>query len=299
MRVLIAGGSGFLGQKLTIRLRADGHTVQILTRRPASSPDALTWNPDGTPGALPRHMEGADAVVNLAGETLAKWPWTRQRKDAMRMSRILSTRTIATAIAQCARPPNVFVSSSAVGYYGPHGDAPVSESTPPGTDFLARLCVEWEQEARAAETVSMRLCVIRTGLPLSMSGGAFPLMVLPFRLGLGGPVGSGRQYLPWIHLDDWTSLVMWTITTDRAVGAFNATAPEPVTNREFAQSVGRVLRRPAVMPAPAFAVRSVLGEMSMLVLSGQRAVPAHAEHAGFRFSYRTLEPALHSLLERT
>lgn len=296
MRVLIAGGSGFLGQKLAIRLKADGHRVQVLTRRAASSPDAINWNPDGTPGALPQHFDGADAVVNLAGETLARWPWTAERKHAIRMSRILSTRTIASAIAQCARPPGVFVSGSAVGYYGPRGDEPVTESTPPGTDFLARVCVEWEQEARAAESAATRLCIIRTGLPLSTSGGAFPLMLLPFKFALGGTVGSGRQYVPWIHVDDWTSLVMWTITTDSASGAFNATAPEPVTNREFGRTVGGVLGRPAVVPAPAFAMRLVLGEMSTLLLTGQRAVPAHAEQIGFRFSYRALEPALKSLL---
>ena len=297
VRVLIAGGSGFLGRKLAISLRAAGHQVQILTRRTSGSPDAITWNPDGTPGALSAQLQGIDAVVNLAGETLAQWPWTNHRKDAIRMSRILSTRTIARAIAQCAQPPNVFVSASGVGYYGPHGDDVVTESSPPGTDFLARLAVEWEQEARAAESARTRLCVIRTGLPLSTTGGALPPMLLPFKLGLGGALGSGRQYLPWIHVDDWTAMVVWMLTNDRATGAFNGSAPEPVTNREFGRTVARVLRRPAIMPAPAFAVRLVLGEMSALVLTGQRAVPAHAEEMGFRFSYRTLEPALTNLLD--
>jgi hypothetical protein len=161
---------------------------------------------------------------------------------------------------------------------------------------LARVCVEWEQEARAAENALPRVCIVRTGLPLSTSGGAFPVMLRPFKLGLGGPIGSGRQYLPWIHVDDWTALVLWMITTDSATGAFNATAPAPVTNRDFARIVGGVLRRPAVMPAPALAVRLVLGEMSTLILNGQRALPAKAEHAGFRFSHRALEPALTSLL---
>lgn len=296
MRVLIAGGSGFLGQKLAIRLRAEGHQVQILTRRSSSS-DAITWNPDGTPGALAQHLDGADVVVNLAGETLAKWPWTAQRMDAIRTSRVLSTRTIATAIVQCTRPPSVFVSASGVGYYGPHDDEPITESSPPGTDFLARVCVEWEREARAAQSAVTRLCLVRTGLPLSISGGALPVMLLPFKFGVGGTVGSGRQYLPWIHLDDWTSMVMWMMTSDQAAGAFNASAPEPVTNREFARIVGRVLRRPAVLPAPAFAVRLALGEMSTLLLNGQRALPDHAGQLGFRFSHRALEPALKSLQE--
>jgi hypothetical protein len=296
MRVLIAGGSGFLGQKLAVRLRDEGYRVQILTRRPSTATDTIAWNPDGMPGTLPQQFDGADGVVNLAGETLAKWPWTTRRKRAIWESRILSTRTIAKAIASCARPPRVFISSSATGYYGPRGDEPVSESSPPGTDFLAGLCVEWEQEARAVDSGPTRVCVVRTGLPLSLAGGALPVLLLPFKFGVGGPVGSGRQYLPWIHLDDWIAMVMWMLTTDRATGAFNATAPEPITNREFARAVGRALRRPAVMPAPAFAVRLVLGEMAVLALAGQRAMPVHAEQLGFHFSHRAFEPALKSLL---
>jgi uncharacterized protein (TIGR01777 family) len=296
MRVVIAGGSGFLGQKLAIRLRADGHHVQTLTRRSSSSPDAITWNPDGTPGALPQHLDGVHVIVNLAGEPIARWPWTAARKHAIRTSRILATRTIASAIASSANPPRVFVSASGVGYYGAHGDEPVTEATPPGSDFLARLCVEWEQEARAAETPATRVCIVRTGLALSPDGGALPPMLLPFRFGLGGPLGSGRQYLPWIHADDWTQLAVWLMETGTATGAFNATAPEPVTNGEFARTLGRVLHRPAVLPAPAFAMRLVLGEMSAMLLTGQRALPAHAEGLGFRFSYRALEPALKSLL---
>lgn len=298
MRVLIAGGSGFLGQELAARLRRDGHRIQILTRRASTSPDTVTWNPDGTAGSLPQAFDGADAIVNLAGETLAKWPWTETRKDAIRSSRLLSTRTLAKAIAQSARPPKILISASGTGYYGPRGDDPVTESTPPGTDFLARLCVEWEQEARAAASGSTRVCVLRTGLPLARSGGALPVLLLPFKFGVGGPVGSGAQYLPWIHVDDWTALVNWMLTTEGATGAFNATAPAPITNREFARTVGRVLRRPAVLPAPAFAVRLVLGEMSVLALAGQRAMPAHAEQLGFRFSHTAFQPALQHLLER-
>ena len=296
--MVIAGGAGFLGQKLRAQLLAGGHQVQILSRRSSSSPDAITWTPDGSPSALPQHLEGADGVVNLAGEAIARWPWTAARKDAIRTSRILATRTIARAIALCARPPQVFVSASGVGYYGPHGDDPVTEASPPGSDFLATVCVEWEQEARAAESPATRVCVIRTGLALSADGGALPVMLRPFQLGVGGPLGSGRQYMPWIHVDDWTRLAMWLITTGAATGAFNGSAPRPVTNREFAHTLGRVLRRPAVLPAPAFAMRLALGEMAGMVLTGQRALPAHAEQLGFRLSHPALEPALQSLLER-
>ena len=297
MRVLVAGGLGFLGRKLAIRLGPEFH-VQILTRRASLSADTITWNPDGSPGDLPRHLESLDAVVNLAGEPIARWPWTAARKNAIRTSRILSTRTLARAIAACARPPKIFISASGVGYYGPRGDEPVTETTPPGSDFLARLCVEWEQEARAAESPSTRVCLIRTGLALSADGGALPLMLLPFKFGVGGPLGSGQQYMPWIHVDDWTALVMWLIKTDRATGAFNAAAPEPVTNRTFARALGRVLRRPAILPSPGFAMRLVLGDMASMLLTGQRALPVHAEQLGFRFSYPSLEPALHSLLKR-
>jgi uncharacterized protein (TIGR01777 family) len=161
---------------------------------------------------------------------------------------------------------------------------------------LASLCVEWEQEARAAESPRTRLCLVRTGLPLSPDGGALPAMARPFRFGVGGPLGSGQQYVPWIHVDDWTAMVMWMIETDAATGPFNAASPAPVTNRTFAHTLGRVLRRPAIMPAPAFALRAILGDMAGMVLNGQRQLPVHAEHLGFSFSHRALEPALQSLL---
>jgi hypothetical protein len=293
---LIAGGSGFLGRKLAIRLKSAGYAVQVLSRRPSRSPDVLGWTPDGTPGALPQLFDGAEAVVNLAGENLARWPWTARRKEAMWTSRILATRTIAGAILRSSVPPKVFVNASGVGYYGPHGDEPVTEAPPAGTDFLARLCVEWEQEARAVDRPETRVCIVRTGLALSPDGGALPTMMRPFKFGVGGPLGSGRQYVPWIHVDDWIAMVMWMIATDTARGAFNASAPAPVTNRTFAHTLGRVLHRPSIMPAPAFAMRLVLGDMAGMVLHGQRALPAHAEHLGFQFLHRALEPALKSLL---
>ena len=292
---MIAGGTGFLGQKLGKRLSSEGHRVQILTRQPARTPDHIAWNPDGTPGSLPADLEGADAVVNLAGENLAAGRWTAARKELLVSSRLLPTRTIARAIHACTRPPRVLVSASAVGYYGPHGDEPVTEATPAGTDFLARLCVDWEQEARAVDGARARLAIIRSGLVLANDGGALERMLLPFKLGLGATLGSGRQFMPWIHADDWSSLVSWLITHDNAAGAFNATAPAPVTYRTFAKTLGRVLRRPAVLRAPGVALRVAMGEMADMVVHGQRVMPAHAEQLGFQFTYRALEPALHSL----
>jgi len=283
-----------LGQKLAARLAADGHAVQVLTRR-ASGPNHLPWNPDGTPGDLPHHLSGAGAIVNLAGEGVADRRWTRARKDALKNSRILPTRTLATAIAACAAPPQVFLSGSAVGYYGAHGDEPVTEVTPPGDDFLGRLAVDWEQEARAAESAATRVVIVRTGLVLAADGGALAKMRVPFKLALGATLAPGTQYMPWIHVDDWTALMVWLMHTEQAAGAFNATAPTPVTNRTFTRALGRALGRPAVFYAPAFVLRAALGEMAGILLNGQRALPAHAEQLGFRFAYRTIEPALESL----
>lgn len=294
MTIVIAGGSGFLGRKLAGRLEAEGHGIVTLSRR-AARPGFVQWTPDGTAGTLSRYLDGASTVVNLAGEGIADKRWTASRQAVLCESRLRSTRTLVRAIAQCATPPKVFVSGSAIGYYGPRGDEPITESTPPGTDFLARLCVEWEQEARAVESAATRLVVVRTGLALDRNGGALAKMLLPFRLGLGATLGPGDQFMPWIHADDWTALVAWLIGNDRASGAFNATAPAPVTNRDFTRTLGRVLRRPAAFRAPAFVLRAALGEMSSMLVTGQRVMPAHAEYLGFRFTHRTLEPALRSL----
>jgi uncharacterized protein (TIGR01777 family) len=293
VNIVLAGGSGFLGRKLAKRLEGEGHKAFTLTRRPTGA-GQIGWQPDGTAGDLPRHIEGVDAIVNLAGEGIADQRWTAARKEALRSSRIRSTRTLVAAIKECARPPRVFVSGSGIGYYGPHGDEPVTEATPPGDDFLARLCVEWEQAARQASS-STRVVIVRSGLALAGDGGALARMLLPFKLGLGATIGSGKQYFPWIHADDWTAMVSWLIQNEQARGDFNATAPEPVTNREFTKTLGRVLHRPTVLVAPAFALRGALGDLATSLLEGQRVLPAHAEQLGFRFTHRTLEPALESM----
>ena len=294
MKVVIAGGAGFLGRLLAARLRNDGHSVLTLTRR-TGLPDAITWQPDGSPGTLGHTLAGVDVVVNLAGENLAEGRWTEARKAVLVSSRILPTRTLASAINQCANPPRVFISGSAVGYYGPHGDEPVTERTPPGTDFLARICVDWEQEARAVNSTRTRLAILRTAVVLAKDGGALPKMLLPFKLGAGASLGSGAQYFPWIHADDWVSMVTWMILNEAATGAFNAAAPAPVTNHIFTRTLGGVLGRPAVLKAPAFAMRLAMGEMADMILHGQRVLPAHAEQLGFQFTHRSLEPALRSL----
>ncbi len=286
---------GLLGGNSPRRLRDEGHRTVTLTRQPSGAANEIAWQPDGSPGTLPRHLEGVDAIVNLAGENLADARWSAARKKALRTSRILSTRTLVRAVTACAQPPRVFVSGSAIGYYGPRGDETVTESAPPGTDFLARVCVEWEEEARMVESPSTRLAIVRTGIALDRDGGALAKMLLPFKLGLGATLGTGDQYMPWIHADDWTAIVSWLLQNDRATGPFNATAPGPVTNRTFTRTLGRVLNRPAVLHAPAFVLRAAMGEMATMLVTGQRLLPACAEQLGFRFTHRALEPALESL----
>jgi uncharacterized protein (TIGR01777 family) len=292
MKIVVAGGSGFLGSALVRAMRQAGDDVAILTRNPRSEHD-VAWTPGSTDAAWTHAVHGADAVVNLAGASIADRRWTTARKGAIRDSRIRATAALATAIAS-ARTPPIFVSGSAVGVYGPRGDEPVTEDTSPGFDFLAHVCRDWEQEAlRAAE--STRVVLLRTGLVLSKDGGALPRMALPFRAFAGGPLGSGRQFMPWIHVDDWVAMTRWAIVSSSASGPLNVTAPNPVTNADFARALGRALARPAVMPAPAFALRLALGDMADALLTGQRALPARAMALGFRFRYERLEEALRAI----
>jgi uncharacterized protein len=313
MRIVIAGGTGFLGRPLAAALVADGHDLVILTRGSTSSrqsgsgspragqsgangPRIVTWTPDGTAGAWAREVDGAGAVINLAGESIAAKRWTPAQKQRIVDSRIQATRSLVTAIRNAAPAPPVFVSGSAVGYYGPLGDEIATEEQPAGSDFLAGVCVQWEHEAGRAASDGTRVACIRTGIVLESDGGALPQMLPPFRLGAGGPVGSGHQYWPWIHRQDWIALVRWVAETPAADGALNATAPHPVTNADFARALGRALHRPAFMPAPGFALRLLLGEMADgLLLSGQRAVPSKAERLGFQFRYARVDDALRAI----
>jgi uncharacterized protein (TIGR01777 family) len=294
MRIIVAGGTGFLGSALVSRLGRERHDVQVLTRQ-RRGPEQIEWTPDGTAGAWAGALDGADAVVNLAGESIAGGRWTARRKAAIRDSRIRATRSLVAAIQSATRRPAVFVSSSGVGYYGPHGAEPVTEDARPADDFLAAVCRDWEAEAMRAAPAT-RVVLLRTGVVLDKDGGALPQIALPFRLFAGGPVGSGRQYMSWIHRKDWVGLATWALQTDSVSGPVNLTAPEPVTNAEFSRALGRVLHRPAFMPAPAFAMRLALGEMAdALLLSGQRVVPAKAQARGYQFQFATLEPALREI----
>jgi len=301
MKIVVAGGTGFLGASLVDALGGDHHDVVVLTRHATHSSGApqrrfVEWTPNGEAGPWAAALDGAGAVINLSGESIAGGRWSAAHKQRVVDSRVKATRSLVAAIRAAATPPVVFVSGSAVGYYGPLGDEVVTEDRPAGADFLADVCVKWEAEAQRAASPRTRVAIVRTGLVLERSGGALRQMLPPFWFGAGGPVGSGRQYWPWIHRRDWVELVRWTIRTAEISGPINATAPVPVTNREFAQTLGRVIGRPAFVPAPAFALRLLLGEMAdALLLSGQRAVPAKAERHGFRFQYAKLEDALRAI----
>jgi len=287
MKVIIAGGSGFLGTALAGSLRADGHHVTIISRHP-QGPNQAAWTDRAA-------LERADAIVNLAGTSLESGRWTEARKADILHSRVHATETIVNALSEVSRRPSVFLNQSAVGFYGAHGSEALTEESPPGSDFLASVCVSWEAAAMKAAWMT-RVVVLRTGLPLDPSGGALPRLALPFRFFAGGRLGSGEQYWSWIHLDDWIRMVRWAIDEPRINGPLNVTAPAPATNRELATALGTALRRPAFAPAPAFALRLLLGEMAdALILSGQRVLPAKATRAGFQFRYPDLDSALQQM----
>lgn len=297
LRIVIAGGTGFLGTPLHHALSAEKYRITLLTRGPAG-PGRVRWDPNGEVGDWAEAIDGADAVINLSGESIAGRRWNGEHKKRVLNSRVLATRSLAAAILACAAPPRVLISGSGVGYYGSCGDEIVTETHGAGSDFLAGVSVEWEAEALAARATTRVVCV-RTGLVLARDGGALPQMLPPFWLGAGGPVGSGRQYWPWIHRDDWVAMVRFALVTDSVEGALNATAPAPVTNREFAKTLGRAMHRPAIAPAvPDFVLKIVVGEMAYALLTGQRAIPEKAERAGFSFRYRTLDAALANLFSR-
>ena len=308
MRIVIAGGSGFLGSPLAETYAEESHDVRVLTRgleagesrhESGTGVPGITrvgWKPDGQSGPWAAALDGADAVINLAGASIGDKRWTPQRKAELRDSRILATRSLATAIAAAATPPGIFISASGVGYYGTSTDGDAkTEASQPGADFLAHLCEDWEAEARKAAREGMRIVTTRSGLVLERSGGALPKMMRPFRFFAGGRIGSGRQYMSWIHRLDWVEMVRWIVQTPEASGPFNLTAPHPVTNREFARALGRSLKRPALLPAPTFALRIALGEFANYVVTGQRVIPTQAQRLQYHFRYPELDIAFRGI----
>jgi uncharacterized protein (TIGR01777 family) len=310
MRLVVAGGSGFLGRPLCEAYAEDGHEVVVLSRAlppGVSAHEAGTgvpgitrhgWVPDGTLGPWAAVIEGAAAVVNLAGESLAARRWSPGQKQRVHDSRVLATRSLASAVLAVKNPPPVLVSASGVNYYGYRDAAEKTEQAPAADDFLARTVVDWEQEAMRAARADTRVVVARSGMVLER-GGALARMVTPFRFCLGGPVGSGSQWMSWIHRRDWVEMVRWAIGRPAVSGAVNATAPHPVTNREFASALGHALHRPSLIPAPGFALRLAFGELAeVLLLGGQRVVPARLLELGFYFRYPEIDRALRAIFER-
>jgi uncharacterized protein len=278
VQVAITGASGFVGRRLEDRLKREGHKVQAVSLRE---------------GLRPEQLAGCDAVVNLAGETVAQ-RWSAAARERIRASRVTGTHALVEAMR--GEPPQVLISASAIGYYGSRGDAALTESTAPAQDFLAQVCAEWEREAARALELGVRVCCLRIGVVLGAGGGALQKMLLPFRLGLGGRMGSGRQWMSWLHIDDLTGLIAFLLKESTVRGAFNAVSPHPVTNAEFTRALARKLGRPAILPVPAFALKLALGEMSQALLASQRVLPEAALRAGFTFDYPDIFGALAKIL---
>ncbi len=299
MRIVVSGATGLIGTQLVAALKARGDDVTVLSRNPeraaaALEVQAVAWQPLSGPPPT-EALAGSDAVIHLAGEPVAQ-RWSTAAKQAILDSRETGTGHLVDAIAASDRKPAALLSSSAVGYYGKHGDDVVTEQTAAGNDFLAGVCVAWEREALRAEALGLRVVIVRTGVVLDASGGALKAMLPPFKAGVGGPVAGGRQYVPWIHGDDIVGLYLAALDDPSWSGPVNGTAPEPVTNAVFSKALGRALGRPAVLPVPGFAIRAIYGEMAEIVTGGQRAVPAAAERLGYSFKQPELDEALRATL---
>jgi uncharacterized protein len=299
-QVTLTGATGLIGPHIVEALRERGASVTVLTRDPAAARarlgkvEAVRWDPIAEP-APPHALAGRDAVVHMAGERVAQ-RWSAAAKRAIRDSRVLGTRNLVEGMRGCESRPAVLLSSSGAGYYGAHREEPLDEDAPPGSDFLAEVCVAWEREAAVAAELGVRVLHLRTGVVLDARGGALAKMLTPFRLGVGGPVAGGRQFVSWIHAEDLVGLALEALTDERWSGPVNATAPAPVQNREFSRVLGRVLHRPALLPVPGLPLRALYGEMAEIITTGARVVPAKALVLGFRFQHPELEEALRSTL---
>jgi hypothetical protein len=302
MRALVTGATGFVGKRLLSKLERP----VVLSRDAAKAEKSLAefgvkafaWNPTEQP-APAEAFDGIDALFHLAGEPVAEGRWTAAKKERLRESRVAGTRNLVTTLRALGKRPRVLVSASAVGYYGNRGDEQLDENSPPRDDYLAEICTGWEREAIEAREFGMRVVPIRVGIVLGEGGGAMAKMLPPFYFGMGAPLGSGKQYMPWIHLDDLVEMMLFAASHEQVAGALNGSAPNPVTNREFTSTLGKVLGRPTFMPpVPRFVLRTMLGEFADVLLTSQRAYPAAAVAAGYRFRYPELEPALRQILKR-
>lgn len=304
MRVAVTGATGMIGSALVSELLERGDEVVALSRDPEGAREKLgervssvRWAKPSAEPAPSDALSGCDAVVHLLGEPVDQ-RWSEDARERIRDSRVFGTRYLIAGLRDASPRPRVLVSQSATGWYGPRGDEPVDESEPAADDFLARVVRDWEGEARTAEELGLRVALMRTGVVLSPSGGALGKMITPFKLGVGGPVAGGQQYVPWIHLDDVVGGLICALADERVRGPVNLTAPEPATNRDLSKALGRVLRRPAVLPVPGFALKLMYGEMSSIVTTGARVVPARLAEIGYRFRRPDLEDALRAATGR-
>jgi uncharacterized protein (TIGR01777 family) len=307
MRIFITGGTGLVGSRLITRLLERQDHPVLLTRRAASAREKfgstvqVVEGDPMQPGAWQKDLEGCDAVINLVGENLFNQRWNDKFKALMIDSRIKSTTNVVDALRNQPRRADgsskVLVNASAIGWYGPHGDEVLTEQDPPGNDFLARLSVDWERTALAAKSADVRVALVRIGIVLDPRGGALAQMLTPFKLGMGGPVASGKQWMSWIHHEDLVGIFLLALDRADAVGPLNGTAPNPVTNRDFSTTLGHVLHRPSFMPLPAFALRLRFGEVAEVVVNGQRVLPRAAEALGYSFQFPGLEAALRDALK--
>lgn len=300
MRILIIGGTGFIGKHLCTKLTSLGHRIAVITRRRRNADsegvDYFTADLFEKPELPIELLEKTDAVINLAGESIGGKRWTKSQKMKIVESRTRTTKALVDAIAKAQTKPKLFISASAVGYYGGRGDEELDESATAGTDFLATTCVKWEKEAQKAQELGLRLVILRSGVVLGRGSPALKMMILPFNLFVGGPLGSGKQWLSWIHIEDAIDLMLFAIGNEQMSGPVNATSPNPVNNKTFAKILGKVLKRPSFMPAPSFALKAALGEQALIVLTGQRVLPKKAQELGFRFKHKNLETALQGIL---
>jgi len=301
MRLLLTGGTGFIGRALRESLVTKGHEVVILTRQsslehqPGVRSRYCYWNPPES-GTWENELSGIDGVINLAGESVVGKRWTRKQKEKILDSRVTSTQAIVRAIQKTKKKPFLLLNASATGYYGPRGDEEITEKTTNGSDFLGQTCRVWEEEARQAEVLGVRVIRLRIGIVLEKGGGALGKMLMPFQMGLGGPLGRGRQWMSWIHRKDLIGLIHFLLEKKELRGPVNGTAPKPVQMREFAKTLGAVLHRPAFLPVPGVALKILLGEMSDMLLTGQRVLPKRAIEAGYRFKFPELGQALRDIL---
>jgi uncharacterized protein (TIGR01777 family) len=296
MKIALTGATGFIGKPLLRKLREAGHELHVLSRRPVDG-QGITYSiwPSTNDPVPVEAVDGRDAIIHLAGEPVSQ-RWTGEVKRKIRDSRLNGTRQLVDAIAKAANKPRVLVSGSAIGYYGSRGDEVLTETSRPGSGFLEDICVEWEREADRASSSGVRVVKIRTGIVLGTEGGAMAKMLPPFRAGIGGTLGDGRQWMSWIHLEDLVRMFEFAVESGKAKGAWNGTAPHPVTNLQFTKQLASVLHRPAVFPVPSLALKLLYGEMASVILGSQRALPASPQLAGFQFTYPELGPALENLL---